>query len=62
LIATALRATRTLNLLGRHSDELRRHLRRLHTPGAVTIVSTRRDGSVVHLVMAITPPGLRAED
>jgi GNAT superfamily N-acetyltransferase len=27
-----------------------------HTPGAVTVLTTRRDGSVVHLVMRITPP------
>lgn len=28
----------------------------LNTPLAVTVLSTRRDGSVVHLVMRITPP------
>ncbi|MDQ2959582.1 MAG: GNAT family N-acetyltransferase [Candidatus Dormibacteraeota bacterium] len=27
-----------------------------HSPGAVTVLTTERDGSVVHLVMAITPP------
>jgi RimJ/RimL family protein N-acetyltransferase len=27
----------------------------MHTPQAVTVMSTRRDGSVVHLVMAVTP-------
>jgi RimJ/RimL family protein N-acetyltransferase len=31
----------------------------MHTPHAVTVLSTRRDGSVIHLVMRITePPGL----
>jgi len=31
----------------------------LHTPAAVTVVTTRRDGSVVHLVMTLTqPPGV----
>lgn len=30
----------------------------LHTPAAVTVLTTRRDGSVVHLVMTLTqPPG-----
>ena len=29
----------------------------MHTPGAVTVMTTRRDGSVIHLVMAVTPPG-----
>ena len=29
----------------------------LHTPGAVTVMKTRRDGSVIHLTMAVTPPG-----
>jgi GNAT superfamily N-acetyltransferase len=28
----------------------------MHTPGAVTVLTTRRDGSVVHIVMRITPP------
>lgn len=28
----------------------------LHTPAAVTVVTTRRDGSVVHLVMTLTQP------
>ncbi len=28
----------------------------MHTPEAVTVVSTRRDGSVVHLVMTVVPP------
>ena len=27
------------------------------TPGAVTVMTTRRDGSVIHLAMAVTPPG-----
>jgi GNAT superfamily N-acetyltransferase len=27
-----------------------------HSPDAVTVLTTRRDGSVVHLVMTITPP------
>ncbi|MBJ7608954.1 MAG: GNAT family N-acetyltransferase [Candidatus Dormibacteraeota bacterium] len=26
------------------------------TPGAVTVVTTRRDGGVIHLIMAVTPP------
>jgi GNAT superfamily N-acetyltransferase len=31
----------------------------MHSPEAVTVVSTRRDGSVIHLVMGIIqPPGL----
>jgi RimJ/RimL family protein N-acetyltransferase len=28
-----------------------------HTPGAVTVVRTRRDGNVVHITMEITAPG-----
>jgi GNAT superfamily N-acetyltransferase len=28
----------------------------MHTPSAVTVLTTRRDGSVVHIVMRITPP------
>jgi GNAT superfamily N-acetyltransferase len=28
----------------------------MHTPAAVTVLTTRRDGPVVHLVMGITPP------
>jgi GNAT superfamily N-acetyltransferase len=35
----------------------------MHTPRAVTVVTTRRDGSVVHLVMRVTAPSsLRARD
>jgi GNAT superfamily N-acetyltransferase len=37
----------------------------MHSPRAVTVLSTRRDGSVAHLVMRVTePPGLqvRADD
>jgi hypothetical protein len=29
----------------------------MHTPGAVTVTTTRRHGRVVHLTMAVTPPG-----
>jgi RimJ/RimL family protein N-acetyltransferase len=29
----------------------------MQTPAAVTIITTRRDGNVVHLTMAVTPPG-----
>jgi GNAT superfamily N-acetyltransferase len=29
----------------------------MQTPGAVTVMNTRSDGSVIHLTMAITPPG-----
>ncbi len=32
----------------------------LHTPGAVTLMRTRRDGNVVHLTMAVTAPGRRS--
>jgi GNAT superfamily N-acetyltransferase len=28
----------------------------MHTPGAVTVTKTRRDGRVIHLTMAVTPP------
>ncbi len=28
----------------------------MHTPQAVTVVNTRRDGSVVHVVMTVVPP------
>jgi RimJ/RimL family protein N-acetyltransferase len=28
----------------------------MHTPHAVTVMNTRRDGSVVHLVMGVVPP------
>jgi GNAT superfamily N-acetyltransferase len=28
----------------------------MHTPRAVTVLNTRRDGSVVHVVMAVVPP------
>ncbi len=27
-----------------------------HTPGAATVMDTRRDGNVLHLIMAVTPP------
>ena len=27
----------------------------MHTPHAVTVLNTRRDGSVVHLVMGVVP-------
>jgi RimJ/RimL family protein N-acetyltransferase len=29
----------------------------MHTPGAVTVTTTRRDGSAIHLTMAVMPPG-----
>ncbi len=29
----------------------------MQTPGAVTVMNTRRDGNVIHLTMAVTPPG-----
>ncbi|MDQ6857309.1 MAG: GNAT family N-acetyltransferase [Candidatus Dormibacteraeota bacterium] len=29
----------------------------LHTPGAVTVTKTRHDGNVIHLTLAVTPPG-----
>jgi RimJ/RimL family protein N-acetyltransferase len=29
----------------------------MRTPGAVTVTNTRRDGNVIHLTMAVTPPG-----
>jgi GNAT superfamily N-acetyltransferase len=29
----------------------------LHTPRAVAVTATRRDGAVVHLVMSLVPPG-----
>ena len=29
----------------------------LQTPGAVTVTKTRHDGNVIHLTMAVTPPG-----
>jgi RimJ/RimL family protein N-acetyltransferase len=29
----------------------------MRTPGAVTVMTTRRDGNVIHLTMAVTPPG-----
>ncbi len=27
-----------------------------HTPTAATVVGSRRDGSVIHLIMRVTPP------